>query len=118
MDLQELTRMKDVYKDISSIIDSIGKLQVFPPLGWVWTWDVTLSTYRDFQQDPEYCVTVDEEELWEQFWVDADKNGFSLEYGSEDLYEAVRDWLIDCGAVEEYNEWEDEEDSDEESEEN
>ena len=43
MDLQEQTRMEDVYKDISFIIDKIGQLGVFPPLVWVWTWDVAKS---------------------------------------------------------------------------
>jgi hypothetical protein len=38
---------------------------------------------------------MSEEEMWELFWTQADKNGFTLEYGTEDLYEAVRDWMID-----------------------
>ena len=108
MDLQEQTRMQDVYKDISFIIDKIGQLGVFPPLVWVWSWDVTKSTYEDFKEDPEYRVTVELDQVWEQFWIDADKNGFSLEYGVEDLSDAVRDWLIDSGIVEELSEEEDE----------
>ncbi len=105
LDLQESTRMKDIYKDISLIIDKIGELQVFPPLVWVWTWDVAITILKDIREggDPDYCVTMDEEEMWERFFTQADKNGFSLEYGTEDLYEAVRDWMLDEGIIEEYD---------------
>jgi hypothetical protein len=41
--------------------------------------------------------------MWELFFTQADKNGFSLEYGTEDLYEAVRDWMLDEGIIEEYD---------------
>jgi len=103
MDLQEKTRMLDTYRDIEDIVERIGSLSVFPPLVWVWSWDVVKSTWTDFMTggDPEYCVTKELDEVWEQFWEDADKNAFTLEYGTEDLYEAVRDWLIDSGIVEE-----------------
>ena len=99
LDLQDKTRMLDVYKDLESIIDQISKLPVFPPLVWVWTWDVAKTTLRDFGLDNEYQVNCTELELFEKFWKDADKNAFSLEYGSEDLYEAVRAWMIDSDIV-------------------
>jgi hypothetical protein len=110
LDLQESTRMKDVYKDISLIIDKISELQVFPPLVWVWTWDVAITILKDIREggEPEYNVTMDEEEMWELFFTQADKNGFTLEYGTEDLYEAVRDWMVDEGIIEEHVEEEDE----------
>lgn len=99
MDLQEQTRMLDVYKDVTDIIDKITNLPVFPSLVWVWTWDVTLNVLRDFEEDPEYKVNFNQEEVWAMFWRDADQNGFSLEFGTEDLYEAVRDWMIDTEIV-------------------
>lgn len=95
MDLQDETRMNDVYGDITNIINQIGKLPVFPPLVWVWTWDVALSTYRDFKDEPDYVVKKTIDEMWEIFWESADQNGFTLEFGTEDLYEAIRDWMID-----------------------
>ena len=106
MDLQEKTRMQDVYRDIEDIIEKISILPVGQPLVWVYVWDVTRDLYRDVQEGgyDEYCVTVDEEELWELFWTQADKNGFSLEYGTEDLYESVRDWMIKEGVIEEIEE--------------
>ena len=112
MDLQEKTRMQDTYVKIESIVDSIGELGVFPPLVWVWTWDVAITILKDIREggDPDYCVTMDEEEMWELFFTQADKNGFTLEYGTEDLYEAVRDWMTDEGIIEEYVEEDEDED--------
>ncbi len=110
LDLQERTRMLDVYSEIEDIIEKISKLPVGMPLVWVYVWDVARDLYRDFQegQEDEYCVTMDEAEVWELFWTQADKNGFSLEYGSEHLYESIRDWMIDQGIVEECIEEEEE----------
>jgi hypothetical protein len=99
MDLLDKTRMEDAYKDITHIIDQIGELNVFPPLVWVWTWDVAKNIYRDFQEDPDYIMLKSIEQTWELFWEQADQNGFTLEYGTEDLYEAIRDWMIDADIV-------------------
>jgi hypothetical protein len=109
-DLQDKTRMQDAFKDINLIVDKIGELSVFPPLVWVWTWDVAITILKDIREggDPEYNVTMDEEEMWELFYTQADKNGFTLEYGTEDLYEAVRDWMVDEGIIELYDGDEDE----------
>jgi hypothetical protein len=110
MDLQDKVRMLDVYNQIEDIIEKISQMRVGQPLVWVYVWDVARDLYRDIQegQDEEYCVTVDEEELWQLFWKQADKNGFTLEYGTEDLYEAVRGWMIDEGIMEEHVEEENE----------
>jgi hypothetical protein len=110
MDLQDKTRMQDIYKDINLIVDKIGELQVFPPLVWVWTWDVAATILKDIREggDPDYNVTMDEEEMWALFYTQADKNGFTLEYGTEDLYEAVRDWMIDESIIKEILEEEEE----------
>jgi hypothetical protein len=109
-DLQDKTRMQDIYRDINLIIDKIGELQVFPSLVWVWTWDIARDLYRNIQagSEEEYCVTMEEEEVWQLFWEQADKNGFTLEYGTEDLDEHIRDWMIDESIIELVQEEEDE----------
>jgi hypothetical protein len=109
-DLQDRTRMQDIYRDINLIIDKIGELQVFPSLVWVWTWDIARDLYRNIQagSEEEYCVTMEEEEVWQLFWEQADKNGFTLEYGTEDLDEHIRDWMIDQSIIELVQEEEDE----------
>jgi hypothetical protein len=108
-DLQDRTRMQDIYRDINLIIDKIGELQVFPSLVWVWTWDIARDLYRNIRagSEEEYCVTMEEEEVWQLFWDQADKNGFTLEYGTEDLDEHIRDWMIDQSIIELVQEEED-----------
>jgi hypothetical protein len=114
MDLQERTRMKDVYRDIEDIIERISNLPLGLPLVWVYAWDVARDLFTSIQegQEEDYCVTEDIEDVWEMFWVDAGDNGFSLEYGPEALYEAIRDWMIDRHIIDEVPE-EEEEDEDE-----
>lgn len=114
LDLQERTRMKDVYRDIEDIIERISNLPLGLPLVWVYAWDVARDLFTSIQegQEEEYCVTEDIEDVWEMFWVDAGKNGFSLEYGPEALYDHIRDWMIDRQIIDEVPE-EDDEDEDE-----
>ena len=112
MDLQEEVRMNDIYERLTKIIKDVTDLGVFPSLVWVWTWDVALSTLRDFDEDEEFKINLTEEETFKVFWRDADKNGFTLEYGTEDLYDAIRDWMLEAGVVS-YVEEEEEEAEDE-----
>jgi hypothetical protein len=114
MDIQERTRMQDVYKDIEDIIAKITVLPIGMPLIWVYAWDVARDLHRSIQegQEEEYCVSEDIEDVWEMFWEDSDKNGFTLEYGSEALYDHIRDWMIDRNIIDEVPE-EDEEEEDE-----
>lgn len=103
IDLLEQTRRDDVYIRINSIVDNLKDLGVFPSLVWVYSWDVARDIYDNHQFDDsaenDYDVIpqgITLKQIWDKFWEDADKNGFSLEYGAEDLHEAVRDWMIDC----------------------
>ena len=50
------------------------------------------------------------EKFWELFYNNADQNGFSLDYGSDDMYEQIRDWMFDAGVVEDVEFDEDEDD--------
>jgi hypothetical protein len=113
-DLQDRTRMQDTYQDIEDIIERISKLPIGLPLVWVYAWDVARDLYTSIQEgaEEEYCVSEDIEDVWEMFWTDADKNGFSLQYGAEDLHEAIRDWMIDRNIIDEVPE-DDEEEEDE-----
>ena len=114
MDIQERTRMLDTYTEIEDIIAKITVLPVGLPLVWVYAWDVARDLYKSIQEGQEevYRVTEDIEDVWRMFWEDADKNGFSLQWGAEDLHEAIRDWMFDRGIFDEVPE-EDEETEDE-----
>lgn len=98
-DLLEQVRLDDTYDRLNKILDDIGNVGVFPPLVWVWSWDVAMSTLRDFAEDDEFVVNMDQKQVFDLFWDQADKNGWSLEYGTEDLYEGIRDWMIDQDIV-------------------
>ncbi len=108
MDLQEEVRMNDTYERLTKIIKDVTDLGVFPSLVWVWAWDVALSTLNDFGDDEEFKINLTEEEMFKAFWRDATKNGFTLEYGTDSLYEAIRDWMLEAGVVSYAEEAEDE----------
>jgi hypothetical protein len=80
-------------------------------LVWLWTWDVIKYN----MQDEDFVCTVTEDQMWGHLCeaVEAGQ-GFSLEYGAEQLSEDVRDWMMDRGYmvdptdVEEEDEEEDE----------
>ncbi len=104
IDLQERTRRDDNYEVLNKLVDDLQNVTVFPSLVWLWCWDVIRNWYeneqwKDVHEDPhvDECFRMDLElkEIWDKFWEDSDKNGFTLEYGVEDLDEGLRDWLRD-----------------------
>jgi len=121
LDLQEHTRMATTHLKLNQIIDQIKDLDVFPSLVWVWCWDVVKDKLDTHQpgRDTDYVTnqSFTEEDVWWMFVQDLDKNSFSLEYGAEDLDEAIYDWMTERDILVSLDEdqWLDE-DSDEESE--
>ena len=98
MDLQEATRIDDVYQDINEIVDKLNDLSVFPSLVWVYAWDVVRDQLDYYHSDSgeDYVVNnkLTQKDVWNMFWKDADKNGFTLEYGAESLHVGVFDWMV------------------------
>lgn len=103
MDLQEATRIDDVYQDINEIVDKLNDLSVFPSLVWVYAWDVVRDQLDYYHSDSgeDYVVNnkLTQKDVWNMFWKDADKNGFTLEYGAESLHEGVFDWMLDSDII-------------------
>lgn len=61
-------------------------------LVWLWTW----STAKGFLEDSEWTPNATEDQLWESLCKAVETGfGFSLEYGAEQHYEDVKEWLID-----------------------
>ena len=81
-------------------------------LVWLWTW----STIKGFQDDTEFRFNLSENEVWDKLCeAVASGHGFSLEYGAEQHYDDVRDWLTDNDIMTDlmFEEDEEEEDADE-----
>lgn len=102
LDLQEQTRRDDNYEVLNKLVDDLQNVTVFPSLVWLWCWDVIRNWYENEQWEDVHedgwtdeCFAKDLQlkTIWDKFWDDSDKNGFSLEFGVEDLDEALRDWL-------------------------
>ena len=102
LDLQDSTRRDDTFIKISKMIKDLEDLDVFPSLVWLFSWDIIAEWYKNEQwADVHNDGFVDEcfpeglelKTIWDKFWEDSDKNGFSLEYGVENLDEGLRDWL-------------------------
>ncbi len=101
LDLQEQTRRDDVFIKINNLVDQVGDLGVFPPLVWLYVWDIVVDKYNQYSGDVEDWQEerVPEEVtlkiIWDKFWDDSGKAGFTLEYGTEHLHEHVDDWMRD-----------------------
>lgn len=99
LDLQEQTRRDDAYVQLNKLIDGLKEVNAFPPLVWLWVWDMVkdrLDMYTG-ESGEDYITNPDltEKDVFDLFWEDADENAFSLEYGLETLDEAIFDWMID-----------------------
>ncbi len=101
LDLQEQTRRDDAYVQLNKLIDGLKEVNAFPPLVWLWTWDMVkdrLDMYAQTEDNREEYVTnsnLTEKDVFDLFWEDADKNAFSLEYGLEELDDAIFDWMLE-----------------------
>ena len=99
LDLQEQTRRDDAYVQLNKLIYGLKEVNAFPPLVWLWVWDMVkdrLDMYSEpSQEDYVTNSNLTEKEVFDLFWEDADKNGFSLEYGLESLDEAILDWMLE-----------------------
>ena len=99
MDLLEQTRRDDVYTRITAIINELTNLGASPSLVWTWAWNNVTDQLDYYTPDSGEELVVNpkmtEKAVWDLFWDQADKNGFTLEYGVEDLHEHVFDWMLE-----------------------
>ena len=60
-------------------------------LVWLWTW----STVKELLENNGYEQKVSEQTAWDELTKAVESGyGFSLEYGAEQHYEDVRDWMV------------------------
>ena len=99
LDLLEQTRRDAVYIRINEIIDQLQNLDVFPSLVWVYVWDIAKDKLDDYSPEAEQDYITNpkytEKDVWDMFWEDADKNAFSLEYGTENIHDGIFEWMIE-----------------------
>ena len=103
--------MKPDDKDkLNTCLEILDTTDLGLSLVWLWTW----STIKNCMEDTEYRFNFSEDEVWDKL-VEATKagHGFSLEYGAEQHYEEVRDWLTDNDIMTDLM-FEEEEDEDDE----
>ena len=102
IDLLEASRRDYNYEKVNQVLEGIKEMDVFPSLVWVWCWNMICNWYQDEQWDDVhedsfvsecFAYDVDLKDIWDKFWYDADENGFSLEFGVDQLDERLRDWL-------------------------
>ena len=87
----EAERKSRVHSTLKDMYEQLTKLEVFPSLVWTWTYDIIKS----FENDSDYKFLMTEEQWFDLLWNNVDKADFSLTYGDEQIYEDIRDWLLD-----------------------
>jgi uncharacterized protein involved in tolerance to divalent cations len=106
--------MKPEDKDkLNECIDILGTTDLGLSMVWLWTW----STIKGFiESDSEdWIMVATEDEMWDHLCKAVESgHGFSLEYGAEQHYEEVQDWMLENGYMKDpFYEEEEEEDEDE-----
>lgn len=58
---------------------------------WLWTW----STIKSIMEDETFIAKATEDQMWDNL-CEAVKSGqgFSLEYGADQHYEDVQEWML------------------------
>jgi hypothetical protein len=89
---------------LDQCLDILDSTDLGLSLVWLWTW----STIKNFMEDGEWECTQTEDQMWDNLCeAVAAGHGFTLEYGAEQHYEDVlewmtnRDYLIDPEDIEE-----------------
>lgn len=79
---------------LNQCLDILDTTDLGLSLVWLWTW----SQIKYNMDDLDFTCTVTEDEMWSNLCeaVEAGQ-GFSLEYGAEQLSEDVRDWMFSRG---------------------
>jgi hypothetical protein len=102
--------MKAGDKDkLNQCLDILDTTDLGLSLVWLWTW----STIKNIMDDETFIMKKTEDEMWDHLCEAVEANmGFSLEYGAEQHYEDVVEWMLNREYMID-SMFEDEEDEDE-----
>ncbi len=95
------SRELQVKMGLEQMINQMKPLEVGSPLTWLWVWDTIVELHKnnpnpapeDSMQD--WLFVADLDDVFKNLWDNVDEIGFTLEYGTEDLNEAIEGWLMD-----------------------
>ena len=84
--------MKPDDKDkLNKCLDILDTTDLGLSLVWLWTW----STIKNFMEDEQFIMKKTEDEMWDYLCeAVAAGHGFTLEYGAEQHYDEVMDWML------------------------
>lgn len=82
---------------LNKCLDILDTTDLGLSLVWLWTWSTICST---IEENDSWKVNVTKDEMWDHL-VSAVESGraFSLEYGAEQHYDEVTDWMQDNGWI-------------------
>jgi hypothetical protein len=96
---EEHDRSKRTRMQLDQMISTLESMEVSFSLTWLYVWDVMKYRYGSMSEDngfhkanPEFTI----DDVWNALWRDP---RFTLEYGIEQLYDEISDWLIEKGFI-------------------
>ena len=115
----DLKKVEDIGPQIKmqldQMVDQLNNMPIGMSLVWLWAWDLIRDKYKTYEfvdEMSDYIVTSGTtlDIIWEKLW-NSPPSDFTLEYGAEQMDEAVLDWMIDNEflAILEEDAWLDEE---------
>ena len=82
---------------LDQMITNLRSMNINAPLVWLWVWDSIVEIYnQNKQENDEYTIKEDItlDKMFEDLWANPPAD-FTLEYGTDQLDEAILDWMID-----------------------
>ena len=81
---------------LNQCLDILDTTDLGLSMVWLWTW----STVKEILTGGDWDQLVSEDEAWELLCEAVESgNGFSLEYGADNHYEEVLEWMFSRGLI-------------------
>jgi hypothetical protein len=99
----EIKKTEDIGPQIKmqldQMVDHLNNMPIGMSLVWLWVWDLIRDKYKNYEfidEMSDYVVTPGTtlDIIWEKLWGNPPSD-FTLEYGAEQIDEAILDWMID-----------------------
>lgn len=99
----EIKKTEDIGPQIKmqldQMVDHLNNMPIGMSLVWLWVWDLIRDKYKNYEfidEMSDYVVTTGTtlDIIWEKLWANPPSD-FTLEYGAEQIDEAILDWMID-----------------------